>query len=93
MQLPTSNNNASYSLRQIYQKYLLPYERYAIEKLRREMDEAASGASSEPEQQDEPAAASSMEAGAEKRPRCSDDEEPLAKKQKKSKVGIVCLQV
>lgn len=88
MQLPTSNNNASYSLRQIYQKYLLPYEDYAIEKLRREMDEAISSSSGEQEQQHGPAATTSVEAGAEKRQRSSDEEEPPAKKRKRTKVSF-----
>lgn len=81
LQLPTGNNNASYSLRQIYQKYLLPYEEYEHEKLRREMDEAASNASGE---QEEPARVET--AAGEKRARSPDAEDPPSKKPKNSKV-------
>jgi ribosomal protein L12E/L44/L45/RPP1/RPP2 len=92
-QLPSGNNNASYSLRQIYQKYLLPYEEYEAERLRREMDaaaadenagEKAAAAAPAPAAAAGPAAAAA--AAADKRARSPDAEEPPAKKQKKPKV-------
>jgi hypothetical protein len=86
LQLPSGNNNASYSLRQIYQKYLLPYEEYEAERLRREMDAAAAD-----DKEAEPAAAAALAAAdpaaADKRALSPDAEEPPpAKKQKKQKV-------
>jgi hypothetical protein len=88
LQLPSGNNNASYSLRQIYQKYLLPYEEYEAERLRREMDAAAADDNSgEKAAAAAPApAAAAGPAAADKRARSPDAEEPPAKKQKKPKV-------
>jgi ferric-dicitrate binding protein FerR (iron transport regulator) len=39
LQVPCSNNNAPYSLRQIYQKYLLPYEEQMSKKAREHQEE------------------------------------------------------
>jgi hypothetical protein len=40
VQVPSNNNNASYGLRQIYQKYLLPYEEYLARRAREAEEEA-----------------------------------------------------
>ncbi|WIA16623.1 hypothetical protein OEZ85_013288 [Tetradesmus obliquus] len=89
LQLPSGNNNASYSLRQIFQKYLLPYEEYEAERLRREMDAAAAddkdGSPAAAAPAAAAAAAPAAAAAADKRGRSPDAEEPPAKKQRKPK--------